>query len=67
MSEPIKNMGPAQNRDKDIRMIEIEVEKNTSLEEIEEEINEKLRSRHVKEFLCNPGDEVVIYLRSEGP
>jgi hypothetical protein len=68
MPESSQNEGRAQERDRDIHMIEIKVkpEQCTSMEEIEKVINSKLRGERVKEFLCTPGDEVVIRLQSEG-
>jgi hypothetical protein len=56
----------SQNRDKDVWMIDIEVKESASIEKIEEQIDAKLRSRNVKDFLCKRGDEVVIRLMNEG-
>ena len=57
----------SENRDKDVRIIDIQVEQPPSMEKIEKEISVKLRSEHVQDLLCTPGDEVVISLRSIGP
>jgi hypothetical protein len=56
----------SEKRDKDIKVIDIQMHHPCSLEALEKEIAAKLRSQHVVDLLCKPGHEVVIRMLSEG-
>ncbi len=56
----------SQKRDKDIKVIEIQMRQPCSLEALEEEIRAKLNSERVVDLLCKPHHEVIIRMLSEG-
>ncbi len=56
-----------QNRDKDVRKIEIKVEQSSSMEKIEEEIRLNLKSHHVDDLMRHEGNEICLCILSVGP